>query len=113
MLSPVATQTHTAPAPKPTIGRVKVSVVRHRHPPDNHKRVSVSEMGRQPRSARRVRRSRIEAAVSAEPSASHDADALQAALRALTTSAVANIPGVDFASVTMFGPGQALSTAAA
>lgn len=35
-----------------------------------------------------------------------------AALHSLTVSAVANIPGVDFASVTLYGEGEVLSTAA-
>jgi GAF domain-containing protein len=51
--------------------------------------------------------------VSADISSSTDQGVQRAALESLTTSAAVNIPGVDFASITLNGPDHALDTVAA
>ena len=50
--------------------------------------------------------------MSAESLSTHERHPQAAALESLTASATTNIPGVDFASITIYGEDQALSTAA-
>jgi hypothetical protein len=61
---------------------------------------------------RRPRRCRIELAVSADMSTAAALRARDTALRRLADSAAANIPGVDFASITLRGNDQTLQTIA-
>jgi hypothetical protein len=78
----------------------------------NHRRVSVSET---PGDRGRVAASTLvnRAPVSVDASSSGEQHAREAALHTLTTSAVSNIAGVDFASVTISHQDRTLHTVAA
>jgi len=79
-------------------------------PHHNHKRVSVSTI---PGERGRAGGFGVPKAVSADTSSPHEQSVRETALRSLTESAVANIPGVDFASLTLHGKDGTLSTVAA